>query len=142
MTHPLALAAAFLLLTTVVVSASSKLPEEVLSERNPGKRSELALDTADRSLDQARTYYKAGQQQKGEEELDLISMLADECLRSTEEAHKSKYWKKSEMRIAALNRRVRSLTDELSYDQRDPGNNLAAHLDSIRDKLLAGVMRK
>jgi hypothetical protein len=142
MTHPLALAAAFLLLTTVVLPASSKLPEEVLSERNPGKRSELALDTADRLLDQARTHYKAGQPQKGDEELDLISMLADECLHSTEEAHKSKYWKKSEMRIAALNRRVRSLTDELSYDQRDPGNKLAAHLDSIHDKLLAGVMRK
>jgi len=142
MTQPLAFAAAFLLLATVVLSASGKLPDEVVSERNPGKRSELALDAAVPALEQARAYYEAGQQQKGEEELDLISMLADECLSSTEEAHKSKYWKKSEMRIAALNRRIRSFADELGYDQRDPANKLAAHLDFIHDKLLAGVMRK
>lgn len=134
--------AAFFLLVAMTLPASSQVPEEVLSEHNPGRRSEIAVDTADRSVDQARADYKAGRQRQGEEELDLISRLADECLSSTEEAHKSKYWKKSEMRIAALNRRVRSFADELDYDQRDKANKLAAHLDSIHDKLLAGVMRK
>jgi hypothetical protein len=122
--------------------AWSQLPAEVTAERNPGKRSEIAIDAADRSLDQARAHYKAGQDQQGEEQLDLISQLADECLTSTEQAHKSKYWKKSELRIAALNRRVRSFAEELSYNQRDKANKLAAHLDSVHDKLLAGVMKK
>ena len=130
------------LFLAMALSASSHLPAEVTSERNPGKRSEIAIDAADRSLDQARAYYKAGQVQEGEEQLDLISRLADECLSSTEEARKSKYWKKSELRVAALNRRVRSFADELSYNQRDKAKELAAHLDSIHDKLLAGVMRK
>ena len=142
MTHSFVIAAVLVPMLAVVLPASSRLPQEVESERNPGKRSEIAIDAADRSLDRARAYYKAGQQGKGEEELDLISRLADECLRSAQEAHKSKYWKKAELRIAALNRRVRSFSDELSYDQRDKPNQLAEHLDSIHDKLLAGVMRK
>lgn len=122
--------------------AWSQLPAEVTGERHPGKRSEMAIDAADRSLDQARAYYKAGQEERGEEQLDLISKLADECLSSTEEARKSKYWKKSELRVAALTRRVRSFAEELSYNQRDKANQLAAHLSSVHDKLLAGVMKK
>jgi hypothetical protein len=121
---------------------SAELPEAVAAERNPGKRSEIAVETADRSLDQARADYKAGRPEQGGAELDLVARLADECLSSTEEAHKSKYWKRSEMRIAALNRRVRSLAEELDYTQRDKANEVAAHLDSIHDKLLAGVMKK
>jgi hypothetical protein len=130
------------LLMAAILQAWSHLPAEVTAERNPGKRSEIAIDAADRSLDQARAYYKAGQEQQGEEQLDLISKLADECLSSTEQARKSKYWKKSELRVAALNRRVRSFAEELGYNQRDKANELAVHLDSIHDKLLAGVMRK
>lgn len=124
------------------LSASSDLPVEVTGERNPGKRSEIAIDAAERSLDQARAHYQAGQEQQGEDQLDLISKLADECLSSTEQARKSKFWKKSELRIAALNRRVRSFAEELSYNQRDKANQLAAHLDSVHEKLLAGVMKK
>lgn len=142
MMYSLALMAMLVPLLMIVPPAAGQLPQEVTSERNSGKRSEIAIDAADRSLDQARAYYKAGQQHRGEEELELISRLADECLSSTEEARKSKYWKKAELRIAALNRRVRSFADELSYDQRDAANKLATHLDSIHDKLLAGVMRK
>jgi hypothetical protein len=130
------------LLFPVSLSAGSDLPAEVTAQRNPGKRSEIAIDAADRSLDQARAYYKAGQDEQGEQQLDLISKLADECLSSTEEARKSKYWKKSELRVAALNRRVRSFAEELGYNQRDKANQLAAHLSSVHDKLLAGVMKK
>jgi hypothetical protein len=132
-------------LSTLVLPAfpnNPQLPEEVTSEHNPGKRSEIALASADRLLDEARSHYKAGETQRGEEELDLIRRLADECFSSAQEAHKSKYWKKAEMRIAALSRRVHSLAEELDYTQREKANQLAEHLDHIRDKLLAGVMSK
>ena len=137
-----AVVVAFLFLALVAFAASDPLPEEVVSEHNPGKRSEIAADSADRSLDQARTFYKAGQIERGEGELDLISRLADECFTSAREAHKSKYWKKAEMKIAALSRRVHSFADELDYTQREKPNQVAEHLDSIHDKLLEGVMGK
>lgn len=142
MIRPLACAAAFVLALRVALPGSTPLPEEVTSERNAGKRSEIAIDMADRSVDHVRAYYKAGQVNRAEEELDLISRLADECLRSTQEAHKSKYWKRSELKVAALTRRIQSLAQELDYTQREDANKLAVHLDAIHDKLLAGVMRK
>jgi hypothetical protein len=142
MTSSIALAVLIAVSVTILLPAGDQLPPAVSSQHNPGKRSEIAIDAAEKSLDQARVYYKEGQQQRGEEELELIARLADECLSATQEARKSKYWKKSELGIAALHRRLRSFTDELSYDQRDKANELAAHLDSIHDKLLAGVMGK
>jgi hypothetical protein len=134
--------AAFFLLAAAAVCQTTGLPEEVTAERNPGKRSEIAVTLADKSIDLARTYYRAGDAGRGDSELDLVRQLADECFRSAEQAHKSKYWKKAEMRIAALSRRVRSLVEELGYEQREKGRELADHLDSIHDKLLAGVMSK
>jgi hypothetical protein len=129
-------------LAAVAFSQATGLPEEVTSEHNAGKRSEIAVTLADKSIDQARSYYRAGDAARGDSELDLVRQLADECFSSAERAHKSKYWKKAEMRIAALSRRVRSLTEELGYEQREKGRDLADHLDSIHDKLLAGVMSK
>ncbi len=116
--------------------------DEVKAEQNPGKRSELAAQSADDSLDKARSYYKKGDIIRGDAELNEIGLLADECYRSAQEAHKSKYWKKTEMKIAMLTRRVRSLAEELGYDQRDKANQVADHLSEIRDKLLQGVMSK
>jgi hypothetical protein len=142
MTRPLILAAALVLALRVALPGFPQLPEDVTSERNPGKRSEIAIDAADRLIDQVRAYYKAGRTDRAKEELDLISRLADECLRSTQEAHKSKYWKRSELKVAALTRRVQSLAQELDYTQRDDANKVAVHLDAIHDKLLAGVMQK
>jgi hypothetical protein len=118
------------------------LPAEVRAERNPGKRSELAIALADRSLDQARECYKTGDITRAEAELASIRGLGDECLTAAREAHKSRAYKKAEMKVQALARRVRSLADELGYDQRDPAIRLAEHLESIHDKLLAGVMSK
>jgi hypothetical protein len=116
--------------------------DEVKAEHNAGKRSELAIQYADHALDQARTYYKTGDTVHGEAELDSVASLADECFRSVQEANKSKYWKKTEMKIGMLTRRVRSLAEDLGYDQREKASQLADHLSEIRDKLLQGVMSK
>jgi hypothetical protein len=122
--------------------ASSELPSEVRNEHNSVKRFEVAIDLADESVDRARSAYKSGDQKRAETELDLVSALADDCLHSAEEMHKSKYWKKAEQKIAALRRRLKSLTDDLGYDQRDKAKEVSEHLDSIHDKLLSGVMGK
>jgi hypothetical protein len=124
-----------------VLKAESFL-DEAQAERNPGKRSEIALELADKSLDQARDYYVSGNPAKGDSELDMIDSLATECLTSVEEAHKSKYWKKAELKVAALMRRVNSLIGDLNYDQRGKAQELETHLGQVHDRLLAGVMAK
>jgi hypothetical protein len=143
MTRLLVLSAVVLLFAPVArPEVSSELPAEVKNEHNPVKRFDIAIDLADQSVDHARSAYKGGDQKLAETELDLVAVLADDCLHSAEEVHKSKYWKKAELKIAALRRRVNSLTDDLGYDQRDKAKELSEHLDSIHDKLLSGVMGK
>jgi uncharacterized membrane protein len=59
-----------------------------------------------------------------------------------EEAHKSKYWKKAELKVAALMRRVNSLIADLDYNERGKAQELETHLSRVHDQLLAGVMAK
>jgi hypothetical protein len=128
-------------MAVALLSAQSAL-DHVRSERNPGRRSEMAMNMADESLDRAREFYRSGDSQHGEEQLALVDKLADECLSSVEAAHKSKYTKKAELRVAALGRRVDSLADDLGYEQRGKAREVHSHLEAIHDKLLAGVMGK
>jgi hypothetical protein len=129
------------LVAAALLSAQSAL-DAVRAERNPGRRSEMAMSMADEALDRAREFYRSGDSKRGEEQLTVVEKLADECLSSVEEAHKSKYTKKAELRMAALARRVDSLADDLGYDQRSKARELHSHLEEIHDKLLAGVMSK
>ncbi|MGA8594980.1 MAG: hypothetical protein WB676_09575 [Bryobacteraceae bacterium] len=126
----------------LIATPAETLPPEVTGERNPGKRSEIAIDLADKALDQARSFYQSGDTARGESQLDLVGTLADECFSSAEASHKAKYFKHDEMKVSALARRVRSFMDDLGYEQRDKARRLASHLDEIHDKLLAGVMGK
>jgi hypothetical protein len=130
-------AAAFLTAAT-----GESLPPEVTSERNPGKRSEIAIDFADKAFDQARSFYQSGDIAHGESQLNLVATLADECFTSAQESHKAKYYKRDEMKVSTLTRRVRSFADDLGYEQREKASLLASHLDEIHDKLLRGVMGK
>jgi hypothetical protein len=133
---------AFLFLSMAAFAVTQTALDEVKAERHPGRRSELALRNADESVDRAREFYRSGDLKRGDEELTLVEQLADECLSSVEEAHKSKYTKKAELRVAALSRRVSSLADDLGYDQRDKAHEVHSRLEEIHDKLLAGVMGK
>lgn len=132
--------ASFVLASFILLGQSAA--DEVKNQPNPGKRSELAIEAANRSLDEARESYLGGNSTKGDSEIKEVATLADECLSSVEQANKYRYWKKAELRIRQLTRRVESLADDLGYDQRAKAQELRAHLDQIHDKLLAGVMRK
>jgi hypothetical protein len=118
------------------------MPTEVTEEHNAGRRSELAADWANRTLDDARDDYGKGDPERGDLQLGLVGKLVDECWNATVEANRSKYYKKSELKMAMLAKRVRALKDDLNYDRQDKAEQLAQQIDSIHDKLLAGVMGK
>jgi hypothetical protein len=133
--------ASFVLASSLLLMGQSTA-DEVKNESNPGKRSELSIEAANRTLDEARAAYLGGNSKKGDADMQEVETLADECLSSVEQANKYRYWKKAELKVRQLTRRVETLSDDLSYDQRGKAQELHAHLDQIHDKLLAGVMRK
>jgi len=131
------LAAAF----AVSASAQSFLAE-LKSERDPGKRSELALSFADESFDSAKTNYHNGEIHLGDVALDNMTSALNACVDSVAAANKTKFYKKAEMKVATLQRRLSGLMDDLSVTERGWAEQTARRVEEIHSKLLDGVMRK
>ncbi len=128
-------------LTTSGIFAQSILAE-LKAERDPVKRSDLALNLAGSAFDNARDFYDKGEVQKGDAQLEDMTNALNECVSSLENAHKARFYKKAEQRVALLQRRMQGLLDDISLQQRGWAEYTNRKLDEIHDKLLDGVMRK
>jgi hypothetical protein len=133
-------------LATALLLASSLAAQsfltELQSEHNPGKRAEKALVLANNAFEDARSFYQRGQIEKGDAALDEMTDALKACLQSAEIAHKPKYFKKAEMSVAELQRRLTWLMNDLSVQDRGWAEITSKKLEEIHDKLLDGVMRK
>lgn len=123
------------------VQAQSFLAE-LRAEHNPAKRSEMALAFADEAFDTARASYLKGQIKAGDAQLENMTNALKECVDSLQQAHKARYYKKAELRVAYLQRRMSSLLDQIRADDRGWADYTQRKLDEIHDKLLSGVMSK
>jgi hypothetical protein len=130
------------LLICASLSYTQSLISEIKAEHDPAKRSEKALTFADTSFDSARDYYNKGDIHKGDAELENMMAALEECLSSVDAAHKAKYYKKAEMNVALLQRRMQGLLEDISLQQRGWAEYTQRKLDQLHDKLLDGVMRK
>jgi hypothetical protein len=130
----------------VVVCLSSvqaqSFTNELKAEHDPAKRSELALSFADEAFDNARAFYDKGEIEKGDSQLEYMTNALNECVNSLETAHKAKFYKKAELKVAFLQRRMQGLLDDISLQRRGWAEFTQRKLDEIHDKLLEGVMRK
>ncbi len=115
---------------------------ELKSEHDPGKRAELALDFADEAFASAKAQYAKGEVHKGDALLDQMTAALQECASSLDSAHKAKYYKRAEMKVAYLQRRMQGLLDDLSAEERGWAEFTNRKIEEIHDKLLDGVMRK
>jgi len=115
---------------------------ELKAEHDPAKRSEMALTYADTAFDNARGFYDKGEVEKGDIQLENMTNALNECVNSLEVAHKAKFYKKAELKVAFLQRRMHDLLDDMSVQQRGWAEITQQKLDAIHDKLLDGVMRK
>jgi site-specific recombinase len=138
--RPVQLGCAVLLLGTL--ASAQTLIAEIKAEHDPAKRSEKALSLADEAFDNAHDFYSKGQINKGDAELENMMTALEECLSSLDTAHKAKYYKKAEMNVAFLQRRMQSLLDDIALQQRGWAEYTQHKLDGLHDKLLEGVMRK
>lgn len=115
---------------------------ELKSEHDPGRRSELALDFADEAFASARGLYAKGDVHQGDALLDQVVAALQACASSLDSAHKAKYYKKAEMKVAYLQRRMQGLLDDLNAEERGWAEITSRKIEGIHDKLLDGVMRK
>ncbi|MBV9158429.1 MAG: hypothetical protein JO097_19370 [Acidobacteriaceae bacterium] len=134
--------AIFLLLSCLPILQAQTVVAELRAEHDPSKRSELALDFADTAFDNARDYYSKGEIQKGDAQLEDMTNALNECVVSLAAARKPKFYKKAELKVAYLQRRMQGLLDDIEIQRRGWAEYTERKLDEIHDKLLDGVMRK
>ena len=115
---------------------------ELKAEHDPARRSEMALNFADTAFDNARDFYSKGEIQKGDAQLEDMTNALNECVISLGVVHKAKFYKKAELKVAYLQRRMQGLLDDIEVQQRGWAEYTERKLDEIHDKLLDGVMRK
>lgn len=132
-----------ILLTAMTLSASAQsFLAEIKMERDPAKRAELALSYADESFDSAKTNYHNGEIHLGDVALDNMTSALNACVESVAAANKAKFYKKAEMKVAVLQRRLSGLLDDLGVTERGWADQTSRRLEEIHTKLLDGVMRK
>ena len=132
----------FLSVAFCQISFAESYIDELKAEHDPGKRSEKALDFADEAFENARALYSSGDIHKGDEQLDHMTAALTECADSLDAAHKSKNYKKAELKVAYLQRRMQGLLDNLGIQERGWADYTNRKLEEIHERLLNGVMRK
>lgn len=100
------------------------------------------MTVAEESFEGARTAYAEGAIQKGDAELEDMTNALNECVSSLQIAHKSRFYKKPEMRVATLQRRLQTLLEDIGVEQRGWAEYTLRKLNEIHDKLLAGAISK
>ena len=132
-----------LLAAAFAVSASAQaFLTEIKSEHDPVKRVEMALSFADESFDSAKTNYHKGEIHEGDKALENMTSALNACVESVAATNKAKFYKKAEMKVAMLQRRLSGLMDDISITERGWAEQTARRVEEIHSKLLDGVMRK
>jgi hypothetical protein len=118
----------------------------VKAEPDPERRSDLALIGADKAIDAARQAYNGGDKEAQQAALNEVQELVNVSIESLESTHKAprnnKYYKRAELKVTALIRRLRSLRDETSFDGRQAVEAVMNRLTEVHDQLITAIMSK
>ena len=124
-----------------IASAQSFLAE-LKAEPNMARRAEKALLLANSAFDSAHDSYDKGHIREGDAQLDDMTSALSECVQSLEQIHKPGLYKKAELNVSTLQRKMAGLLDDIALQERGWAEYTSRKLDEIHDKLLEGVMRK
>ena len=120
--------------------------DSLKTEPDLNRRSELALLNADEKIDQARQAYQAGDEAVEEAAMQEVAESVAICYQSLEktrgEPRKSKYYKRAELKVSALMRRLSGFRDEVSFDFRPNVEAVLKRLSDIHDELLSDIMSR
>ena len=131
-----------LIFSVVTCASAQSFLAELKTEHDPGRRSQKALALADSAFDDARDFYNKGEFNKGDASLENMTNALNVCMESLQRARKAKFYKKAELNVALLQRRMSSLLEDIDLQERGWAEQTNRTLDKIHDKLLAGVMSK
>ena len=111
------------------------------------RRSELALANADAALDRARKAYLNGEDGLFHSSVLEVGESIDLCKQSLDNsgrnARKSpKYFKKAEIGIRRLSRRLDSLRIEVSVDDRPVLDPIVSRAHQLQEEILLAIMGK
>lgn len=121
--------------------------DAVRKEPNLEKRSELALANADSALDRVRDAYQKGDDRAFKAALAEVSGSIVLCKQSLDESGKNarkkpKYFKKAEIGIRRLSRRLDNLQIEVSVDDRPLVEPVTLRAHQLQGEILNAVMGK
>jgi hypothetical protein len=111
-------------------------------DADPFRRSQQELSQAESAFSEARDAYREGKIKDGDQHLDEMIKRLNTCVAALEAAHKSRYYKQAEIRVAGLMRRLKTILEDLSVDDRGWAEYTSHQIEEIHDKLLSGVMKK
>ncbi|MBM3796482.1 MAG: hypothetical protein FJW31_21010 [Acidobacteria bacterium] len=132
------------LLLTASLSQAASL-ETIRKEPNLEKRSELALANADLAIDRARTAYQNGEDAAFKTALDEVSASLDLGKQSLDATGKNarkkpKYFKKAEITIRRLARRLDTMRNEVSVDDRPAVEPVVTRAHALQEEILHAIM--
>ena len=118
----------------------------VKAEPDLNRRSELALVNADEKIDQARQAYQAGDEAAEaaaiQEVADSVTLSYDALEKTSGAPRKSRYYKRAELKVSALMRRLSGFRDEVSFDFRPKVDEVLKRLSDVHDELLSDIMSR
>lgn len=130
-----------LVLAASLQLASSADLKSVQAEPNLERRSERALDYASEVLTNLRTDVEGKEWSKVATELADFRAGVDLCVESLKSTGKTarrnpKYFKKAEVRLRELGRRLKGLQHLLHVDDRTKMEDLIEYVDKVQDDLV------
>jgi hypothetical protein len=133
--------------TAAFAAAQPNTVDAVMAVPNLERRSDLALRFAHSSLDGARKAYDAGDLEAMRQSLATALAGVDlswESLKATGKnpRRSPRYFKRAEIEVRKLLKRLADLRDAVSIDDRPPVEEAYAHADKALDRLVAAVMSK
>lgn len=132
----------FLILTLAISLYAQSPVAELKMEHDPVRRAEKAVVLAETAFDNARAFYDKGEIEKGDAQLEDMMNALNECVSALNTTHKAKFYKRPEMKVAYLQRRMSGLLDDLGIQVRGWAEYTQRKLEEVHDKLLEGAMRK
>jgi hypothetical protein len=118
----------------------------VKAEPDVNRRSEMALANADEKLEAAREAYRVGNDAAEAADIQEVGDSIVLCYESLEQSHeaprKSRYYKRAELKVSALMRRLSGFRDEVTFDLRPKVDMVLKQVSDIHDQLLSDIMSK
>ena len=131
-----------LLVTFVSVMNSQSSLADSKAEHDPAKRSKKALIFAGVAFDNAAEFYTKGEIEKGDAQLEDMTDALNESVGSLAAARQPGLYKKTELKVAYVQRRMQGLIDGIAVQNRGWAEYTERKLEEIHDGLVAGVMQK